>query len=160
MVFFILYGNLSLSENFCWIIAELLGALRGRLYDSNKNLVMAALTTVGGVASAMGPPIEKQSKVCKPIIVLVYPLYVGVLENLANLNCFKQGILSDVLKCLGDKNKHMRECTIAALDSWVAAVHLDKMVISSFPIILWVFYVDSCLLISLLIGSLHHDGLH
>ncbi|OWM77497.1 hypothetical protein CDL15_Pgr016894 [Punica granatum] len=80
--------------------AELLGALRGRLYDSNKNLIMATLTTIGGVASAMGPSIEKAGK----------------------------GILSDVLKCLGDNKKHMRECTLAALDSWLAAVHLDKMV--------------------------------
>jgi len=42
---------------------ELLAALRGRLYDSNKNLVMATLTTVGGIASAMGPAVEKSSKV-------------------------------------------------------------------------------------------------
>ncbi|KAA8519827.1 hypothetical protein F0562_014083 [Nyssa sinensis] len=79
---------------------ELFGALRGRLYDSNKNLVMATLSTVGGVASAMGPAVDKSSK----------------------------GILSDVLKCLGDNKKHMRECTLTTLDSWVAVVHLDKMV--------------------------------
>lgn len=79
---------------------ELFGALRGRLYDSNKNIVMATLTTIGGVSSAMGLPVEKSSK----------------------------GILSDVLKCLGDNKKHMRECTLNALDSWLAAVHLDKMI--------------------------------
>ncbi|KAJ7015090.1 protein MOR1-like [Populus alba x Populus x berolinensis] len=79
---------------------ELFGALRGRLYDSNKNLIMTALTTIGGVASAMGPAVEKSSK----------------------------GVLSDILKCLGDNKKHMRECTLNTLDSWVAAVHLDKMV--------------------------------
>ncbi|XP_058078323.1 protein MOR1 isoform X2 [Magnolia sinica] len=79
---------------------ELFGALRGRLCDSNKNLVMATLATIGGIASAMGPVVEKSSK----------------------------GILSDVLKCLGDNKKHMRECTLNALDSWVAAVQLDKMV--------------------------------
>lgn len=39
-----------------------------------------------------------------------------------------QGILSEVLKCLGDNKKHMRECTLSALDSWLAAAHLDKMV--------------------------------
>ncbi|KAK9131718.1 hypothetical protein Scep_011246 [Stephania cephalantha] len=81
-------------------ILELFVALRGRLYDSNKNLVMATLSTVGGVASAMGPMVEKSSK----------------------------GILSDVLKCLSDNKKHMRECTLNTLDSWIAAVHLDKMV--------------------------------
>ncbi|KAL3345358.1 hypothetical protein AABB24_024363 [Solanum stoloniferum] len=79
---------------------ELFGALRGRLYDSNKNLIMATLATFGGVASAMGPAVEKSSK----------------------------GILLDILKCLGDNKKHMRECTLNTLDSWLAAVHLDKMV--------------------------------
>ncbi|KAK9267215.1 hypothetical protein L1049_009635 [Liquidambar formosana] len=79
---------------------ELFGALRGRLYDSNKNLVMATLNTVGSVAYAMGPAVEKSSK----------------------------GILSDILKCLSDNKKHMRECTLTTLDSWLAAVHLDKMV--------------------------------
>ncbi|KAK2973970.1 hypothetical protein RJ640_030149 [Escallonia rubra] len=79
---------------------ELFGALRGRLYDSNKNIVMATLSTIGGVAYAMGPAVEKSSK----------------------------GILSDVLKCLSDNKKHMRECTLTTMDSWLAAVHLDKMV--------------------------------
>ncbi|KAK3018876.1 hypothetical protein RJ639_004441 [Escallonia herrerae] len=86
---------------FCLIwIMELFGALRGRLYDSNKNIVMATLSTIGGVAYAMGPAVEKSSK----------------------------GILSDVLKCLSDNKKHMRECTLTTMDSWLAAVHLDKMV--------------------------------
>ncbi|CAN1226033.1 Protein MOR1 [Linum grandiflorum] len=79
---------------------DLFGALRGRLYDSNKNLIMAALTTLGSVASAMGPAVEKSSK----------------------------GILSDILKCLSDNKKHMRECTLNTLDSWVATVNLDKMI--------------------------------
>ncbi|XP_010518980.1 PREDICTED: protein MOR1 [Tarenaya hassleriana] len=79
---------------------ELFGGLRGRLYDSNKNLVMQTLTTIGGVAAAMGPAVEKASK----------------------------GILSDILKCLGDNKKHMRECTLSTLDSWIGAVHLDKMI--------------------------------
>ncbi|XVF23003.1 hypothetical protein REPUB_Repub13aG0000300 [Reevesia pubescens] len=79
---------------------ELFGALRGRLYDSNKNLVIATLTTIGGVASALGPAVEKASK----------------------------GILLDILKCLGDNKKHMRESTLSTLDAWNAAVHFDKMV--------------------------------
>ncbi|KAL3519697.1 hypothetical protein ACH5RR_017846 [Cinchona calisaya] len=79
---------------------ELFGALRGRLYDSNKNLIIATLSTIGGVASSMGAAVEKSSK----------------------------GILSDVLKCLGDNKKHTRECILSALDSWLAAVHLDKMI--------------------------------
>ncbi|GMI81930.1 MICROTUBULE ORGANIZATION 1 [Hibiscus trionum] len=79
---------------------ELFGALRGRLYDSNKNLVMATLTTIGNIASAMGPAVEKASK----------------------------GILSDILKCLSDNKKHMRESTLSTLDAWNAVVHFDKMV--------------------------------
>ncbi|CAO2842672.1 unnamed protein product [Amaranthus hypochondriacus] len=79
---------------------ELFGALRGRLYDSNKRLVMEALSTVGGVASAMGLAVEKASK----------------------------GILSDVLKCLSDNKKQMRECVLTTLDLWLGAVHLDKMI--------------------------------
>jgi cytoskeleton-associated protein 5 len=39
-----------------------------------------------------------------------------------------KGILADVLKCLGDNKKHMRECTLNALEYWVAAAQLDKMV--------------------------------
>uniref|UniRef100_A0A7N0ZV85 Protein MOR1 n=1 Tax=Kalanchoe fedtschenkoi TaxID=63787 RepID=A0A7N0ZV85_KALFE len=80
--------------------AELLGALRGRLNDSNKNLVTATLNTFSLMASAMGPPFDKATK----------------------------GMLLDVLKCLSDNKKHNRECTLATLDAWVAAVHLDKMV--------------------------------
>ncbi|XP_019427922.1 PREDICTED: protein MOR1-like isoform X1 [Lupinus angustifolius] len=79
---------------------ELFGALRGRLFDSNKNIVMATLTTIGNVASAMGQAAEKSSK----------------------------GLLSDILKCLGDNKKHMRECALNTLDTWLAAVHFDKMV--------------------------------
>ena len=45
---------------------------------------------------------------------------------------FFQGFLSDVLKCLGDNKKHMRECTLTTLDSWLSAVHLDKMVLLYF----------------------------
>lgn len=45
------------------LIGDLFGGLRGRLLDSNKNLVMQTLTTIGGVASAMGPSVEKASKV-------------------------------------------------------------------------------------------------
>lgn len=50
---------------FCGLVfvGELFGALRGRLFDSNKNLVMATLSTIGSVASAMGPAVEKSSKV-------------------------------------------------------------------------------------------------
>ncbi|KAG6419092.1 hypothetical protein SASPL_121301 [Salvia splendens] len=78
---------------------DLFGALKGRLHDSNKNLIIATLSTIGALASAMGQPVEKSSK----------------------------GILLDVLKCLGDNKKHMRECTLSTLDAWLGAAHLDKM---------------------------------
>lgn len=79
---------------------ELFGALRARLFDSNKNLVMSTLTAIGNIATSMGPAVEKSSK----------------------------GILSDILKCLTDNKKHMRESVIKTLDSWVAVVQIDKMV--------------------------------
>ena len=55
------------------ISGELFGALRGRLYDSNKRLVMEALSTIGGVASAMGVAVEKASKVLySPQLIKLY----------------------------------------------------------------------------------------
>ena len=42
---------------------ELFGALRARLYDSNKNLIITTLTCISGLASAMGAAVEKSSKV-------------------------------------------------------------------------------------------------
>ena len=99
--------------------------------DSNKNLVMQTLTTIGGVASAMGPTVEKASKVGDMssieniFMTCNISLPTSVIKYLSDLF---QGILSDVLKCLGDNKKHMRECTLAALDLWLGAVHLDKMV--------------------------------
>lgn len=53
-----------------------------------------------------------------------------------------QGILSDILKCLGDNKKNMRECTLSTLDSWLGAAHLDKMVYSR---ALWkLLFLASC----------------
>lgn len=50
---------------FCYLetAVDLFTALRGRLNDSNKNLVMATLSSIGVLASAMGPSVEKSSKV-------------------------------------------------------------------------------------------------
>ncbi|KAG6383714.1 hypothetical protein SASPL_156515 [Salvia splendens] len=80
-------------------LRDLFGALKGRLHDSNKNLIITTLSTIGALGTAMGQPLEKSSK----------------------------GILLDVLKCLGDNKKHMRECTLSTLDAWLGAAHLDKM---------------------------------
>nr|GEX97967.1 protein MOR1 [Tanacetum cinerariifolium] len=68
---------------------ELFGALKARLYDSNQNLIMHTMTSISGLASAMGPAIEKSSK----------------------------GI--DIVKCIGDNKKHMREST--GLNKWMAS---------------------------------------
>ncbi|GJW53444.1 protein MOR1 [Tanacetum coccineum] len=78
---------------------ELFGALRARLYDSNQNLIMATLTSISGLPSAMGPTTQKSSK----------------------------GIVLDIVKCIGDNNKHMGECTLATFGSWVASTDLDKV---------------------------------
>ncbi|XP_024517263.1 protein MOR1 [Selaginella moellendorffii] len=78
---------------------ELFGALKGRLNDSNKNLVMMTLSTLGSLAAAMGPAVDKNSK----------------------------GVLADVLKCLGDNKKLMREAVIKTLDGWAEVLQLDKM---------------------------------
>lgn len=60
---------------------------------------------------------------------------------------FLQGILSDIVKCIGDNRKQMRECTLAALDSWVAATHLEKMVgvfiiLYVFVLFIFVMFID------------------
>ncbi|XP_024396661.1 protein MOR1 [Physcomitrium patens] len=78
---------------------ELFMSLKARLNDSNKNLVMMTLATLGAIATAMGPVVDKHSK----------------------------GILADALKCLGDNKKVVREAVIKMLDSWVLLLQLDKM---------------------------------
>jgi hypothetical protein len=60
--------------------ADLFTALRGRLNDSNKNLVMATLSTIGGLASAMGPSVEKSSKVCNQFYICFYMFLSTVLH--------------------------------------------------------------------------------
>jgi cytoskeleton-associated protein 5 len=78
---------------------ELFMSLKARLNDSNKNLVIMTLATLGTIATAMGPVVEKHSK----------------------------GILGDALKCLGDNKKVVREAVVKMLDAWVLLLQLDKM---------------------------------
>jgi cytoskeleton-associated protein 5 len=78
---------------------ELFMGLKARLYDSNKNLVTVTLGTLGFMAAAMGPAIDKHSK----------------------------GIMADVLKCLGDNKKVVREAVAKTLDAWVLVLQLDKL---------------------------------
>jgi cytoskeleton-associated protein 5 len=87
---------------------------------------MAILSTIGGLASAMGPSVEKSSKVWNSLTCYLFFCMLTTITN----NCLfvMKGILADVLKCLGDNKKHMRECTLTVIDSWVAAAQLEKMV--------------------------------
>ena len=48
---------------------EILNVVKARLADSNKNLVVSALGIMGGIATAMGKPIEKQYKFILPSVL-------------------------------------------------------------------------------------------
>ncbi|KAG6421542.1 hypothetical protein SASPL_118098 [Salvia splendens] len=76
---------------------DLFGALKRSLHNSNKNLIIATLSTIGALGTTMG-----QQKL-------------------------SLGILLDVLKWLGDNRKHMREFTLSTLDTWPCAAHPNKM---------------------------------
>ncbi|GBG84830.1 hypothetical protein CBR_g39205 [Chara braunii] len=78
---------------------ELFAALKSRLNDSNKNLTMTALGTLGNLACAIGPPADKASK----------------------------GIVADALKCLSDNKKQMRDAVLKMLTSFHAACGVDKL---------------------------------
>lgn len=95
--FVIIIINFVSSRKFLWLLnvllpVELFGALRGRLYDSNKNIVMATLTTIGNVASAMGQAVEKSSKVGVFFLVSLF-----VSSNI-RLLCLKSGF-SEMVCC-------------------------------------------------------------
>ncbi|KAJ1982689.1 hypothetical protein H4R34_001626 [Dimargaris verticillata] len=52
-------------------VGELWGGLKGRLADANKNLISVAAELVASIASAMGPPFEKQGRLILGPLVLV-----------------------------------------------------------------------------------------
>ncbi|KAG5516861.1 hypothetical protein RHGRI_037558 [Rhododendron griersonianum] len=65
--------------------------------------------------------IEAVQKILEEANLRIQPTGTG------NIICMQRmGILADVLKCLGDK--HMKEKSLTTLDSWLAAVHIQKMV--------------------------------
>ena len=78
---------------------EMFGALKGRLTDPNKNLIVLTMTTIGALATAMGPAVDKASR----------------------------GIVGDVLRCLSDPKRQMREAVLKTLDAWVSIGALDKL---------------------------------
>lgn len=78
---------------------EMFGALKGRLTDPNKNLIVLTMTTIAALATAMGPAVDKASR----------------------------GIVGDVLRCLSDPKRQMRETVTKTLDAWVGIGALDKL---------------------------------
>ena len=82
-----------------FVTGEMFGALKGRLTDPNKNLIVLTMTTIATLATAMGPAVDKASR----------------------------GILGDVLRCLSDPKRQMREAVTRTLDAWVGVGALDKL---------------------------------
>ncbi|KAJ1977911.1 hypothetical protein H4R35_002106, partial [Dimargaris xerosporica] len=81
-------------------VGELWGGLKGRLADANKNLISMAAELVASIASAMGPPFEKQGRL----------------------------ILGPLVQVLADKKPHIRQAALNALTT-IAQVYpsLDGM---------------------------------
>ena len=72
-------------------VSDLMKALKARLSDSNSNLKVKAAQVIGNVASCVGPPVSKFSKL----------------------------ILPDLLSGVGDNKKVMQSSSIEALTKWV-----------------------------------------
>ncbi|KAG6405815.1 hypothetical protein SASPL_133409 [Salvia splendens] len=69
----------------------------------------------------------KASAAPKKVVKVTYSTSSVVTGGLDGLPREDTGILSDVLKCLGDNRKHMREFTLSTLDTWPCAAHPNKM---------------------------------
>ncbi|GAQ86856.1 Armadillo repeat superfamily protein [Klebsormidium nitens] len=81
-------------------LGDLFAALKGRLNDSNKNLVVSALAVLASLAAALGPGADKTNK----------------------------SILTEVLKCMSDNKKLVRDAALKTMDAWLEALSLDKLV--------------------------------
>jgi cytoskeleton-associated protein 5 len=57
-------------------VGELLNALKARLGDSNRNLAAVAAKVIGQVATAMGPPFERQVKLVLPPLLKGSPRFL------------------------------------------------------------------------------------
>jgi cytoskeleton-associated protein 5 len=84
-------------------LGDLISALKGRLNDSNKNLVMQTLDIIGTIAVAMGPPFERVSK------ILLSPILANLADNKAQLR-------SSVLSCLDSM------CEVVSLNTPIPAI--------------------------------------
>lgn len=80
-------------------LGDLPSALKGRLADSNKNLVVTSLNIIGSLATAMGSSCSKFNKVFVP----------GILSTLA------------------DGKSQVRSAAITCLNSWVSEVPLSML---------------------------------
>lgn len=79
-------------------VFELVNALKKRLADSNKNLVIVSLNLFGDLATACGPSINEMMKLA------VHPVFT----------------------CFTDGKPNVREAVAACLDKWVAEVAIDS----------------------------------
>ncbi|ORY05948.1 ARM repeat-containing protein [Basidiobolus meristosporus CBS 931.73] len=81
-------------------VGDLPGALKGRLGDSNKNLVILTLEILSTMAVAMGQPFEKPCRI----------------------------VLPSVLGCLSDNKAHVRAAAINALEKFNESCTLTPMI--------------------------------
>ncbi|ORX94275.1 ARM repeat-containing protein [Basidiobolus meristosporus CBS 931.73] len=81
-------------------VGDLPGALKGRLGDSNKNLVILTLEILSTMAVAMSQPFEKPCRI----------------------------VLPSVLGCLSDNKAHVRAAAINALDKFRESCTLTPMI--------------------------------
>ena len=87
-------SNFSIESS----VGELMPALRARLADTNKNLIATSLSTLGLLSRAMGPSVDKYTKL----------------------------ILPDALKNVNDNKKNVREAVLQMCDEWNTATDSDK----------------------------------
>lgn len=80
-------------------VGGLMDALKARLGDSNRNLAAVAAKVIGQVATAMGPPFEKQAK----------------------------GLLPTLLKVLSDNKPQVRTAVTEALDAIAPETGLEAL---------------------------------
>eukprot|EP01122_Echinamoeba_exundans_P007510 TRINITY_DN2334_c0_g1_i1.p1 TRINITY_DN2334_c0_g1~~TRINITY_DN2334_c0_g1_i1.p1 ORF type:complete len:1838 (+),score=410.55 TRINITY_DN2334_c0_g1_i1:67-5580(+) len=78
-------------------VFELVNALKKRLSDSNKNLVIVTLNLFGDLASACGPAINEMMK------LIIHPIFT----------------------CFTDSKANVRDAVAVCLDKWVAEVTID-----------------------------------
>lgn len=82
-------------------IGDLMPALRARLADTNKNLVTLTLSLLETLSMAMGPPVERFTRIIFP----------------------------DALKNLNDNKKNVREAVLAMSEKWNNAIESERAIL-------------------------------